>query len=79
MTREIKPACEWAAELAAQAGPGWIVEVERQPPYGWNLRDPGGTKRASGSLDRIEAWLTKNPQLNPQMNNKLEGDNQCAS
>ncbi|MFE3057615.1 hypothetical protein [Nocardia sp. NPDC059239] len=52
-----------ADEIAASAGPGWTVEVEPQWPYGWVLRDPSGWRKASGSLDQIEEWLTESRRV----------------
>ncbi|MFE3229357.1 hypothetical protein [Nocardia sp. NPDC059228] len=52
-----------ADEIAASAGPGWTVEVARQPPYGWVLRDPSGWSKASGSLDQIAEWLAESRRV----------------
>ncbi|MFE2995020.1 hypothetical protein ACFXG4_08415 [Nocardia sp. NPDC059246] len=48
---------EWAAAIAAAAGPGCTVERVSQPPYGWKLTDPHGRIRDSGSLDQLARCL----------------------
>lgn len=42
-----------------QAGAGYRVEREQNQPYGWNLVDPEGRIVCSGTLDRLELWITR--------------------
>ncbi|MCM6775427.1 hypothetical protein NDR87_15880 [Nocardia sp. CDC159] len=56
-SRELESIRDWLWAIEAEAGPGYFVDREPQPPYGWNLFDPEGTVVCSGSLDKIEKWL----------------------
>ncbi|MFI5779410.1 hypothetical protein [Nocardia sp. NPDC051570] len=64
-----------ARDIAADAGPGWRVEREPNPPYGWNLVDDRATIVCSGSLDQIETWvLNRNTESSrrQQVNEDIE-------
>lgn len=49
----------WVLAIEEKAGPGYHVEREQDPPYGWNLFDRSGVKVCSGSLDRLELWVIR--------------------
>ncbi|MBF6329466.1 hypothetical protein [Nocardia transvalensis] len=50
---------EWAHTIETDAGPGYRVEREPNPPFGWNLVDGEGAIVCSGSLDRLEQWVLR--------------------
>lgn len=58
----VQSAREYADHIAASAGPGWQVKVEGKPPYGWNLIDPEGNVRHSGSLEHLHSWVNDHRQ-----------------
>ncbi|MEG8178470.1 hypothetical protein [Nocardia terpenica] len=49
----------WVLAIEDKAGPGYLVEREPNPPYGWNLFDQAGVIVCSGSLDRLELWVLR--------------------
>ncbi|RDI66826.1 hypothetical protein [Nocardia pseudobrasiliensis] len=49
----------WLCRIEDEAGPGFRVERELKPPYGWNLVDASGAIVCSGPLERLERWPVK--------------------
>ncbi|MFI6366386.1 hypothetical protein ACIBG0_26960 [Nocardia sp. NPDC050630] len=50
---------EWLRAIENAAGPGYRVEREPNPPYGWNLVDASDSIVCSGALNRLDQWLTR--------------------
>lgn len=50
---------EWLRRIENDAGQGYHIRRDQNPPYGWNLMNPTGTIVCSGPLDRLELWVIR--------------------